>query len=109
MGDLIAPNGFSLELSFLDGFTLQDGDSFQFLTVGRLTNLDVAMIDVIANGSPGLGFDFEFNNGGFSLMAFVMDGPVNEIPVPGAAPLLLTGLAGLTFLRRRRERKAADA
>ncbi len=54
-----------------------------------------------------VGQTFEFvgltSNAGYSIERLT----VNEIPVPGAIPLLLSGIAGLGFASRRNKKKAA--
>ena len=42
-------------------------------------------------------------------ISFVDSPPVTEIPVPGALPLMLSGLAGLAWLRGRKECKSGAA
>lgn len=104
LGDLIAPTGFTLELSFLNGFTPETGDSFTFLNVAGSSALDLAMLNVITQGlGSGVEYAFNFLNGSFSLDILSAQEP-SEVPLPAALPLMLAGLAGLSFAARKRRR-----
>lgn len=104
-GDLIATDGFTLELSFLNGFTPQDGDTFSFLNIAGATLVDLSMINIIATGLSDE-FDFALNalDGVFSITASASD--LSEIPLPGALLFMLTGLVGFGSVRHRKKQNA---
>lgn len=101
LGDLFAPNGFTLELSFLNNFTPQAGDTFDFLSVAGVSTLDVSMINVIASGINGFNFGFNINNGMLTLLTSAI--APSQVPLPGALIFMVSGLAGLGFLRRKKK------
>jgi hypothetical protein len=49
------------------------------------------------------------NRTDFSFRTFVDTAPVSQVPIPAALPLFATGLAGLGFLARRRNKRTASA
>lgn len=101
-GDLIAPDGLEIEVSFLDGFMPEDGDTFNFLNIAGsaavLSNPDLISLSVLGL-DPGVDLAFSFGSGVLSLNASAV---VGAVPVPAALPLMLTALAGLGFMARRR-------
>ena len=104
-GDLITPNGLNIEISFLDSFFPQMGDTFDFLTVGGDAPIfgDPNAISFSFLGdNPGL--DFSFNSGGFSAVV-TGGGGVSPVPLPASLPLLLAAIGVLGW--RSRKAKAA--
>ena len=63
----------------------------------------IVAIDIIAGGFTGTTFEFIARTigDGFSIESLTVT--VNDIPIPGAIPLLLSGIAGLGFASRRRK------
>lgn len=100
-GDLLAGDGFTLELSFLDGFIPEEGSVFSFLNVEGMTLADLTMVDIIVNG---LGDEFDIAlhsmNGVFSIAASAT--AISEAPIPGAGLLLLTGIGGFAAAKRKK-------
>lgn len=104
-GDLITPSVLNIEISFLDSFLAQAGDSFDFLTVDGNAPIfgDPDSISFSFLGdNPGL--DFSFNSGGFSAVV-TGGGGVSPVPLPASLPLLLAAIGGLGW--RARKSKAA--
>lgn len=104
-GDLITPSGLNIEISFLDSFLPQMGDTFDFLTVDGDAPIfgDPDSISFSFFGdNPGL--DFSFNSGGFSAVV-TGGGGVSPVPLPASLPLLLAAVGGLAW--RSRKAKAA--
>ncbi len=100
LGDLFAPEGFTLELSFLDGFAPEVGETFEFLNISGENTLDFAMLQVMTSGLPdSFAFDLGFANGVFSLQTISAS---SEVPVPGAFLLMFSGLAGLGAAKKLR-------
>ncbi len=64
----------------------------------------IAAVDLLTNTFMGSSFKFVpvTSGGGFAIAQF----NVNEVPVPAAFPLLLSGLAGLAFASRRKRKTA---
>lgn len=89
-------------MSFLDGFMPEDGDTFNFLNIAGsaavLSNPDLISLSVLGL-DPGVDLAFSFGSGVLSLNASAV---VGAVPVPAALPLMLTALAGLGFMARRR-------
>lgn len=101
LGDLIAPQGFTLELSFLNGFSPTPGDSFNFLSVAGTPSLDFSLVNLIVNGfSGGVQFAFDNISGVFS---FSTDMNPSAVPLPPAFPLMVFGLGALGVAARRRK------
>jgi hypothetical protein len=72
------------------------------LVVDNVSRGVITAVDLLAAGGPtwtGTRFSFRpVSGGGFAIAQFT----VNQVPVPGALPLLLAGLAGLGFAARRK-------
>lgn len=102
IGNLIAESGFTLELSFIDGFTPAAGDSFSFLNISGASMLDFAMINVMTQGlSNEFNLVFNFGDGGLAFDILPTQIP-SEVPLPAAAWVFLAGLGGLSVARKRR-------
>lgn len=91
---LLTLGGGSLVLSFVDGFAPDVGESFE---------LD--LFDAVVSGYfSDVQVQGLVNSLSFDLNALASGDPVtfSIVPVPAALPLLLSGIAGLVMLRRRR-------
>ncbi len=109
LGDLIAPSGLNMEISFLDGFLPTDGQSFSLLTVlgnaPMLNDPSLLSISLLGLGS-GAQTSFDFANGRFNLLVGDAGNGGADVPIPGALPLLASALGGLALARRRKKSKA---
>lgn len=85
---------FSLNAS--SGTLLINGIGFTFADVVSLTPAVIAAVS-------GVTF-IEFGYGGANPLAFYVNGFNADVPLPAAAPLLLMGLAGLSFAARKKAR-----
>lgn len=79
---------------------------FDLYIDGVLTaaNTGLAAVNFLATTFVGTTFEFvaradDFDNSGFVIAQF----DVREVPIPGALPLLLSGIAGLGFAARRKK------
>ena len=99
LGDVFANDPFRIELSFLDGFLPDVGETFEVMdfanVVGDIATL--ADIDFLGLGSASA-FSLVFGDNGRLL---VRADAVTPIPLPAPMLMLLTALAGLLALRRR--------
>ena len=112
-GNLSLSEQTTFRFSFLDGFLPEDGAVLDFLTVeGDITG---ASPNVVFEGvGDDLGLSLFARDGTFALARndpFIPGGPGNgdgngetvaPIPLPASALLLLTGVAGIISVRRRR-------
>lgn len=68
-----------------------------------LANTGIEAVDLLAQSFVGTTFEFvaisKVNPSGFTIAQF----DVSEVPIPGALPLLLSGIAGLGFAARRKK------
>ena len=74
---------------------LRNGVEFTFADVANLTAAVAAVVTGISS--------IEFAYGGSNAAQFYVNWFTAEIPLPAAAPLLLAGIAGLSFASRRRK------
>jgi hypothetical protein len=87
----------TLDVTLYDGFTPSEGDSFDILDWGTLSGtFDFTYLPTLANG---LYWDLSamYTTGMLSV-----SGTLQPVPAPGAAALVLFGLATMARLRRRR-------
>jgi len=103
-GDLIFDPNTSVTLSFLNGFTPQQGDSFDFFSLIGLTGEIIGLnnVDFLVTGLQEdiSAFDASFASGTFSLTANVA---TSAVPLPGAVWLFGSGLLGLVGMARRKK------
>lgn len=94
-----APNSF-IEFTFLDGYLPKAGDTFSFVTaengIEGLSNENFRFKDI----DPSFMYDIQTENGRFTLAA-LNDGQV-VTPEPMTMALMLPGMAGLFWYRRRK-------
>ena len=70
----------------------------------EIANTDLEAVNLLETSFVGKIFEFvakvdDFDNSGFVIARF----DVQEVPIPGALPLLLSGIAGLGFAARRKK------
>ena len=77
---------------------------FDLYVDGMLKVAGVLAEDSVLGGWVGSTFEFVANNPGGDPSGFVIaQFDVQEVPIPGALPLLLSGIAGLGFAARRKK------
>lgn len=106
-GDLISTGTPSIAFNFINGFAPEPDDIFEVLNVGGnfpdgFSNL-LSSDFLISGLSPDAEFGVFFESGSFGLTT--INGGTTVIPLPAGLPLLLTGLGGLAWLRRRKNAK----
>lgn len=108
--------GEAVKLTFagplnLSGFSFSDSDHYDLnssantlllngveFTFADVVNLTAAVVAVVTGVSS-----IEFAYGGSNATEYYVNWFTAEIPLPAAAPLLLAGIAGLSFASRRRK------
>jgi hypothetical protein len=101
-GDLIATNPLDINVSFLNSFVPQIGDSFSFLQVLGIFDTPGDPFNIIFNGLPGSNFMLASSGGSFGFTT------VAATPIPAALPLFASALGAVGFAGWRK-RKAATA
>lgn len=96
VGDLIADNGYDLSISFLNGYMPEDGDILDFLQIDGASNVDLSLVNLIADEST-TGFDFSLDLQGGVLSVVT----TSAVPVPASVWFMGTGLFGLIGISRR--------
>ena len=77
---------------------------FDLWVDGLLVAAGVLADDLVAGGWTGFEFEFVANTPGNDPTGFtIAQFDVQEVPIPGALPLLLSGIAGLGFAARRKK------
>ncbi|MGF1544973.1 MAG: hypothetical protein ACFB00_10810 [Parvularculaceae bacterium] len=105
-GDLVADDGFTLELSFLDGAEPLAGQAFNLASIGGSALFDLAFVEIVADGlGEGFAFDLGLSDGFLTLATIAS--PLGEVPLPGG--IVLFGTAGAAWLRLRRGRRSPAA
>ncbi|MDW4497483.1 VPLPA-CTERM sorting domain-containing protein [Sulfitobacter sp. D35] len=100
-----ATNGISYSVldsasnSLLAG-TVTGPNALQGTAVGAWTKV-TARFEVASGGSP-VSLLFSATGASDGLGGFVDDIAINSVPLPAGLPILMTGLAGYAFLRRRK-------
>ncbi|MEQ8900066.1 MAG: VPLPA-CTERM sorting domain-containing protein [Roseovarius sp.] len=106
-GDMLTPNGLSIAITFLDGFTPQSGDEFDFFNItGNAAIFDTPEeISVSVLGIDPTDFSLAIGQNGFS-GTFTGDDTTVPVPVPAGLPLLLTAVGALRLVSRKQRNKS---
>ena len=98
-------------LSFRDGNHNQINDSLGLLqyTIGFGNGTNTGLItstfaDLVALAAGGIA-DVSFINLGYNNTDFYLES-ISDVPLPGALPLLISGIAGLGFASRKKKKAA---
>lgn len=97
-GNLFATTPIDIELSLINGFVPQIGDTFDFLFVKGTTNLANNPFNLHFEGYASSDFQLISSNGQFSLKTVALA----PVPLPASLPLLVFGLAGFGFLAKKK-------